>query len=310
MVHFFYDGSLNGDWVFRYALRFAGGWSVPRLRVVHVLDQKISADRLSEKIEYMKEAARSAGVETFFEIIPRDRRGIAHSLRAEFYRYLPSAHEESAGSPGEHEETEELIICGARGRGKRKGYLRGTVSQQILNQDWRAHIMVIRVVQPGLLGQASDILVPLSRHKMALERTLRFIGYLQKPLSRVHLLHVTDRAKTSGSPWHWNSEQKSDAEKQRAQGFTRDVAQVVRRFLDGENARVDWRVVAALNPLREILVQASHLRAEAILMGAPRVTTAGSGLVNRIAGGGRYGRELEEFLRQSGCDVIFYQEHG
>lgn len=294
LVYFAYDGSLNGDWVFRYALRIAKNLRNTSLIIIHVLDEKIPGDRLSDKFNFMQTECKKNKIKFQSSIVPKIKNSISLTIHNTITSQLP-------------EDAQTLVICGARGRGKGRGYLRNTVSEQLLAiKNSPAHIMVVRVVQPGLLGQAADILMPISGRPLALDRALHFLEYLKKPLQSLHLLHVTRKpGLTTGLIWH--SEKKFKEKQTTARHYLRDVARVIKKYINDPNIKVDWRSVTAINPLREIMVQSTHLKSQIILMGIPAISHHHQ-IFRRLLPSNRAWNDLEEFLRQTSCDIIFYQE--
>ena len=58
MLVFAYDGSLNGDWIAHYALRFARATLTRRLHLVHVFDQTPSNETEGRIARIVEESAQ------------------------------------------------------------------------------------------------------------------------------------------------------------------------------------------------------------------------------------------------------------
>jgi hypothetical protein len=63
MIYLAYDGSLNGDWVSRYAIRMASRSPQKKLVLVHVLDGQIPTERLQLKTMAIEAECRARQVE-------------------------------------------------------------------------------------------------------------------------------------------------------------------------------------------------------------------------------------------------------
>lgn len=50
-IYLAYDGSINGDWVARYAIRLTGNTPARQLTLLHIDDKTIPAARLTAKLE-------------------------------------------------------------------------------------------------------------------------------------------------------------------------------------------------------------------------------------------------------------------
>ena len=70
MLVFAYDGSLNGDWVAHYAVRFAANTPARTLRLVHVADAPPESS-LDERIARIADESKVLGVALETELAPR-----------------------------------------------------------------------------------------------------------------------------------------------------------------------------------------------------------------------------------------------
>ena len=81
MICLAYDGSLNGDWVARYAIRFAAGTSAKTLQLFHVLDDSLEPAALDAKLEHLRRECAALGVELVPELLSPNR-GVLPALLA------------------------------------------------------------------------------------------------------------------------------------------------------------------------------------------------------------------------------------
>jgi hypothetical protein len=76
---FAYDGSLNGDWVAHYAVRFAANTSARKLRLVHIKDVA-SELGLGERVARIADECKVLGVVLETELAPRRGVNVVDSL--------------------------------------------------------------------------------------------------------------------------------------------------------------------------------------------------------------------------------------
>lgn len=136
MIVFGYDGSLNGDWVAHYAIRFAANAALP-LRVVHV-EPKSPVAELEARLARIEAEARQAGVAIEIEVV-RDGAEVAGALAVR-------------GERG-------TLVLGTRARPRNRSFLTDTVAARVLERA-RGAVVAVHVVHPGLLGQPHRALVP------------------------------------------------------------------------------------------------------------------------------------------------------
>jgi nucleotide-binding universal stress UspA family protein len=265
LIHLAYDGSLNGEWVSRYALRLAARRPPHRLGLVHVRDGSLADDALAARIHRIEGEAAALGV-TLEPRIVAPTRGVFRALDVA----LPRG-------------AEDLVVCGTRVR-SRRGFLRGTVSQKLLARSGRS-LVAIRVVQPGLLGDPRRFLVPLSAHRAGLAGAWPILRAFLPDAERVFLLRVLS------GPGPWSRQPK--AAREEAWSLLREVMGELRARLPEADFHLDGRVVVAADWAHEICVQASQQRARMVLMGASDRTLFERALSN----------PLERVLREAPCDV-------
>ena len=155
MIYLAYDGSINSDWVARYAIRLATRCAEKKLVLLHIQDGEIPAARLKAKVDDIERECRDRQVD-FFKESRLLKRGVFHSLS------------ESLPSGDQH-----ICVCGTRIRSRRRGFLSGTISAKLL-QAHKLPVIALRVVQPGILGNARHLLMPLSGHPRRLRSALPF----------------------------------------------------------------------------------------------------------------------------------------
>lgn len=134
MIVFAYDGSLHGDWVAHYALRFSANVGVP-LRLVHVATTELA--HLPDRLGRIEAEARRLGVELAVDVVT----GVDDVAAALLAR--------SAGA---------TLVTGTRARPRHHSLLANTVSARLLARA-QAPMVAIHVVHPGLLGQPGRVLV-------------------------------------------------------------------------------------------------------------------------------------------------------
>lgn len=163
-----YDGSLNGDWIGRYAVRFAAGTPARHLTLLHIEDANVSGSPLHQRLVRLESVGRNMGVMVETRILPM--------------------HEGVYGGLDEHlpKGPETLVVCGARASAGRRGVLSGTISERLLAAGNR-NVMAIRVLQPGLLGVPHRVLLPLSAGRDAAP-ALPFLAPMASDLERLDIL--------------------------------------------------------------------------------------------------------------------------
>ena len=175
-LYFAYDGSLHGDWVSRYALRLASQSNDPTLHLIHVLDGAITTAALNEKFERLQTEAKKLHTRCEIRVEPTQSRSTLQTL----LDCVPHS-------------SDVLLICGTRIRQKRFGFLAGTVAQRLL-QNAPFNVLALRVVQPGLLGQPGDFLIPVSGHPHGFDGGGPVLNLFAPGIRSRHVLHVIRRS--------------------------------------------------------------------------------------------------------------------
>jgi nucleotide-binding universal stress UspA family protein len=271
MIHFAYDGSLNGDWVSRYAIRLAAASGAGLLRVVHVPDGSIGREDLSSRLARMEEEATSHGVSLDVAIGSPSR-----DVLTALHRLLPRG-------------PDHLAVCGTRVRARRRRFLTGTISERLLDQH-RLPVVAIRVVQPGLLGNPRSFLIPLSGSRAGIAAAWRFFRLFLHDAETVSLLRVMHPRAFPLAGLFGRSERML---REAGWALLREVMAELPKQLQRHDFHLDGRVIVSPDWPHEIVVQANALHARLLLLGA-----SGRTLLRR-----RLADPLERILRRTPCDV-------
>lgn len=171
MIHFAYDGSLNGDWVAHYAVRFALATPARRLRLLHVRDAAVGPT-LDERLARIEEECAQLGVTLEREILAGDGGDVGARLLAR----LP-------------DDPRALLVAGTRWRPRGQSYLAHSVTARLLAH---AHgtVLGVRVANPGFLGQPGRMLLPLAADLPRLGAALPLLRVTAPDLRELQLLVV------------------------------------------------------------------------------------------------------------------------
>ena len=271
-----HDGSINADWVARYALRMAAGLPGRRLQVIHIFDGSVARARIEARFAAIARECVREGLHC--ELLIRDLHGdVAASLLA-------------AMQPG----TVSHCLCGARVAARGRGFLAGTVSERLLRSG-QCNVLAVRVVSPGLLGCPRTLLFPLAGHPRGFRSAMPFLLLLAQPTARLHLLRVMVVGHL-----HLGHLSAATARARIALGYdylTR-VADEIRSQAEAPPCHLERHVALAADWAGEVLVQAGKLGVQLILLGASERS-----LPHRVV----YGNRLERILRDTACDVGIYR---
>ncbi len=276
-IYLAYDGSINADWVARYALAMAHHAANRPLCIIHVEDGVYSREGIAAKITAIEEEARPLGVDIRRLLVP-----LVEDVTTSLLAKIPH-------SP------KSLCVCGARITSRDRGFLAGTISERLLRRRL-FDVMAIRVVKPGLLGAPRDLLFPLSGHPRGFQAAMSFFRLLAPQVDRIHLLRVME----AGSFWfQYMSADKARALRSRGMNYLNAILDDVRGQLVGTGIHVDGKVVLSDDWVKEILIQASKLKTQLIIMGS-----SDRNLPSRYF----YGNKIEQILRETPCDVGIYRK--
>lgn len=278
MIHFAYDGSINGDWVFWYALNLARDDADKHLCVVYVDIGAAAQDHVQTKVDAFARVCAEHGVEMAFVSPPCSGTSAGHVFRA-----LVSA-----------VPAHSLLVCGARLKAGGQGYLAGTVSEKLL-RDKTFAVMAVRVAQPGLLGAPKTFLVPAAGDVEGFLMGADILTRMVEDVQRIHVLRVMQLKRHIFTHLHNNQ-----VERLRTKGW---------KSLEGLDQRLATRTGVALSKIHtnvvvsddwahEIIIAANRSKTQLILMEAP---------VKALSGDFLYGNPVEVVLRDTPCDVAIYR---
>lgn len=276
MIILAHDGSLYGDWVARYALRFAAAEEDRKLLLLHVLDGRVDPAFAEARFARLAEESASVAVTCHRELLT-----VGKSVYRTLRQALP-------------QDPEALLVCGTRVKPRRQSFLAGSVAEQLL----RIHecpVLALRVVQPGLLGLPHHLLLPMAGHQTGLARIWPILCRLAPQLRRIHFLYAVPVSPLA-EPLHSLDRQ-------------RQLRQIGERYLDRIYAELfariseppftlDRRVVTTSDWPHQVLVEASRLKVQMLLLGASERS-----LAHRVF----HGQALERILRETPCDVGIYR---
>jgi len=271
-----HDGSINADWVSRYAIQMAASFPGRRLLLVHILDGSLSRERIEAKFAAIAEECGQHQIAC---------RAAIHALQGDvcssLLRIIPAGEQNTC-------------LCGTRIAAKGRGLLAGTVSERLLRAG-ACNVMAVRVVNPGLLGCPRTLLFPLAGHPRGFQAAMPFLLMLAAAVKRVHLLRVM-----TVNPLHFRYISASLAKEKIAEGYAYlgQVAAEIREQTGGTPWHFDRHVVLSDDWAKEILIQAGKLNAALILLGATERS-----LPHRFFSGNR----IEQILRATACDVGIYR---
>ena len=275
MIILAYDGSLNGDWVSRYAIRFAAHVGTS-LSVLHVSDGSQDPDQLYIKLQRLERESRALGVEPFTEILPLEK-----NVYFTLLQYI---------TPG----SEHIVVCGTRVRSRNRHFLSGTIAEKLLRIG-HFPVLALRVVQPGLLGTPRDLLLPLAGHPRGFEAAWPFFRLLLPEVDRVFLLRCMN---VSSLRLPHLSEARRTAIRLAGERYLGAVGEEILRRRGCSSFRLDWRVAICDDWVHEALIQSSRLKVRMLLLGATE-RPLGHRLLHSNA--------LERVLRGTPCDVGIYR---
>jgi nucleotide-binding universal stress UspA family protein len=271
---FAYDGSLNGDWVAHYAVRFAVHTGGRTLRLVSVRDA-LPESHLEERIGRIADECKVLGVGLEVDLIARGGTDVAERL----LQYVPLG---------------ATVIAGTRARPRNFSLLAGTVSARLLEAG-RFSVIAIRVVHPGVLGQPGSVLLPLAGAPRAAANALPLLRLLGGDLRHLHVLVVREVPHL-----RFRFLRSKRAERLLAGGYAlvATIEEELRVGLALHRFDLDSSVVVSDDAPKEILLHAAKHRSRLICLGASRRTWR-----QRLV----YGAPIERVLRDTPSDVAVYR---
>lgn len=275
-VYLAYDGSINGDWIARYAIRLAAHHRERALHLVTVDDAPGLRDERRARLDRIEAECRSAGVSPHTAILSAEK-----GVFAALVGHIPDG-------------PDTYLVCGARVRGGGRGFLSGTISERLLRHQ-RFNVLAVRVVQPGLLGMPRDLLVPLSRDPAGLRLALPFLRLFAPDVRRVHLLRVMTVGRLA-----YRRIEAGRVSRLRRKGwdFLRPVEAELAADLGLDKRAIDASVAVSDDWAKEVVICAGRHKSGLVYMEAPRRSLTGRFL---------FGDPLEQVLRSAPCDVAVYR---
>ena len=276
MLYFAYDGSINGDWISHYAVRFALSLPQRALHVIHVRDGTLSDAEQDERLLRLRRRAEDAGLAVTLEVP-----ALGESVTATLEACVPCG-------------ADDILLCGTRVRHRGRGLLTGTVAERLL--DWAGcHVLAVRVVHPGLLGVPGRLLLPLSGAPWALETVGVILRLFGQDIEVINLLHV---CVVRGGRFRRLSHERAQHLLDEGWAYLHQVEPTLCARLGLAPTQVYGHVALSDDVAREIAVGANRTRSRLILMGASRRR-----LLERLW----RGNPLERVLAQAPCDVAIYR---
>jgi nucleotide-binding universal stress UspA family protein len=275
MIILAYDGSLNGDWVSRYAMRFAAH-TESALTVLHVRDGSLGNDRLHVKLQRLEQESRALGVEFVVEILPEGT-----DVYCTLLEHIPSG-------------PENVVVCGTRVRSRQRRFLSGTVAEKLLRAGLFP-VLALRVVQPGLLGAPRDLLLPLMGQPRCFEEVRPFFRMLLPEIDRLFLLRCMQ---VGAMRLPLLSMARREAMRRAGERYLSGVGEEILHRRDGNTFLLDWRIAICDDCVSEILIQASRLKVHMVLISASERL-----LGHRLL----HDNPLERMLHGAPCDVGIYR---
>ncbi|MBW2504650.1 MAG: universal stress protein, partial [Deltaproteobacteria bacterium] len=171
MIILAHDGSIYSDWVARYALHFSAVEGDRKLLVLYVQDGKISPEIVAARFDQLAAECSALGVEFLAQQLP-----LGPSVHRTLRQAIPH-------------DPEALLICGTRLKPRHQRYLGGSVSEKLLRTH-QCPVLALRVVQPGLLGNPHDLLLPLAGHRHGFRRIEPIIRRMASQIRFVQMCRI------------------------------------------------------------------------------------------------------------------------
>jgi len=275
MIYFAYDGSIDGDWVSRYAIQMAACSTPAALHLVHVRERP-NENVLGDKVGRIEHECRLRGVTLTVSEKP---------LEQDLFSTLVSMLDPAS-----------LVICGMRTKSHkaaRRGYLKESIARRLLEHG-AFDVLAIKVLHPGLLGVPHRLLLPLHAVLPLPQAGFRFLHLMAPHLHRMHLLELIPAGRIPFRPGfrRWLATQRQMAASRLAE---RESELAGTLELDREQFDCSTRLTAAW-PC-EVVVRAGRHKSQLIFMGLPRRS-----MLQRL----RSIYPVEEVLRDAPCDVAIF----
>ena len=275
MLVFAYDGSLNGDWVAHYAVRFAANTSSRKLRLIHIIADASPESSLEQRIARIAAESKLLGVVLETEIAPGRGANVVQRL----LEIVPER---------------ATLIAGTRARPRNRAFLAGTVSARLL-EEGRFSVIAIRVVHPGVLGQPGSVLLPIASRNHQAALALPLLRLLGEDLQRLHLLLVRE---VSGPRFHFMTQPVTEKLLAEGRALVAPIEDELRAGLAPHRFVLDSSVVVSDDAPKEILLCAFKHRSRLIGLGASR---------RKLPEHMVFRNPIERLLRDAPSDVAVYR---
>ncbi len=276
-IYLAYDGSINSDWIAKYAINMAENNGIRKINLIHVDDGIHSPEAITQKIAVIEDQAASFGVELSASTLP-----LSENVLLSLLDCIPKSEA-------------SLCICGTRSTSRGRGYLAGTISEKLLRCK-HFNVFAIRVVKPGILGLPRQVLFPLSGHPRGVQGAMSLFALMAPHVKKIYLLRVM----YISSLWfrYMSASRARSIRKSGTAYLDRILEELDRSFAD-TGLFIDGKVVLSDDWIKEILIYANRVKAQMIIMGA-----SDRNLPSRYF----YGNKIEQVLRHSPCDVAIYRK--
>ncbi len=276
-IYLAYDGSINADWVARYAIRLTGNTPTRQLTLLHIDDETIPAERLRAKLEDIAHECQALEIELEVQSVP-----LQGNVFSTLLATIPNG-------------SNVYCICGARATSRGKGFLAGTVSQALLRTR-RFNTLALRVVNPGLLGCPVNVMFPLGGHPRKFRAAMPFLLMLASCIEKLTLLRIMT---VNTIFFRYLSAGKARKILREGTIYVREVMQEITEQSSQFSFRLDDHVLISDDWAKEILIQAGKVNTGLILLGA-----SDRFFQSRFY----YGNKIEQILRNTPCDVGIYRK--
>ena len=277
MIILAHDGSIYSDWVARYAIYFAVFEPDRKLLTLHVEDGKVSQELVVARFAALQDTARQMSVNFLSEFLPLGK-SVHRSLR----QAIPH-------------DPEALLVCGTRVKPRKQAFLAGSISEKLLKMH-ECPVTALRIVQPGLLGVPQDLLLPVTGRQSCADAISPLLRRFAPRLRRLHLLRVL-------AINHVRHPHLTPARerllRQEGDRFLNELLSELAPEVAGRSLVTDRCVRVAPDWANEILVHASRLKVQLLMLGASERT-----LAHRVF----HNLDLEHILRDTSCDVALYRQ--
>jgi len=276
MIILAHDGSIYGDWVARYALGFADVEADRKLLVLHVAEGKVSQEIVESRFTRLGKECSFLGIAFLSQVLP---------LGKSTYRSLRQS---------VPHDPQSLLICGTRVKPRGQNYLSGSVAEKLLRTH-QCPVLALRVVQPGLLGHPHAMLLPLAGHLGGFSRIWPVFSRLVPFLQIVYLFRsmYVNRLR---HPYLSSANER--ILKEIGVNYLTKISAEIAEQLGPSSFRVDRRVAVSSDWVNDVLVLASRLKVQIMLLGVSE-----RNLAHRVF----HGTSMEKVLRDTPCDVGIYR---